>query len=142
MSRYEIHDQGQEFESEYDIPTAETIDVEARGIGPVKVFTQPQINLATGGTLFINEPGYGFILYAQNASNGKIYEEAFMNVFVNRGDASDTSVAFPCKSGRGYVGAFEKLFLQWPLDSSGTYNLTFVVFKSKLYPWTGGEEAE
>lgn len=141
MNRFERPIQGKNFTSEYDLPSDEVWDIQNRGVGPVKVITQSQINLAKAGTLFLNESGYGFVFYVQNATTGEIYTEARIDTYVNAGDSSDPSRAFPGKTGRGYFGAFQQLFLSWPQDSSGTYNVSFVIFKSKQYPWIGGEEA-
>lgn len=140
--RFVSQEQGEEFENEYDLPTSETMDVQNRGIGPVRVVNEGSINLGSALTLDLSEIGYGFALYVQNKSTGKIIEEALINVYVNAGDGSDPTRAFPCKCGRGYVGAFQRLYLSWPAHTGGPFSVNFVVFKSKLYPWIGGEEAE
>lgn len=139
MKRFTGSVQGQEFESEYDLPTDEIWDIQNRGIGPIRIYNN--INLAAAGSLNVQEIGYGFALYAQNASTGLIYTEAFVNCYVNTKDASDPSRNFPLKCGRGYIGSFQHLYLNWPADTSDTYNVQLVIYKSCHYPWTGGEEA-
>jgi len=139
--RFEEMPQGEQFASEYDFDSDEVWDVQNRGVAPVQVVTEAQINLAVAGTLNLPGLGYGFALYVQNAASGAVYQEALVNVSVNAQDNSDPSRVFPCKCGRGYIGAFQNLFLQWPADTSGTYQVRFVIFKSDNYPWIGGEEA-
>lgn len=140
MKRFNGSIQGEDFSSEYDLPSDEIADIQNRGVGPIRVITS--ISLAAAGTLLLNEVGHGFALYAQDAVTGAIYTEAFINCYVNAGDASDPSRNFPLKCGRGFVGNFQKLFLSWPIDSSGTYSVSLVIFKSRNFPWIGGEEAQ
>ena len=137
--RFQTPVQGEAFQSEYDIDSDEIQDLIERGVAPVKVFSA--IDLSSAGTYLMNEPGYGFVFYAADSVTGAKYTDAYIGVAVNQGDASQESTIFPAKTGRGYRGAFSKLFLKWPADSSGTYVVKFYVFKSKQYPWIGGEEA-
>lgn len=139
MNRFNGQIQGDQFQSEYDIPSDEVADIQNRGVGPVRVYTN--INLAVAGSLNVPEIGHGFALYVQNVATGAIYTEAFINCYVNAKDASDSSRNFPLKCGRGFVGSFQNLYLTWPADTSATYTVSLVIYKSKLYPWTGGEEA-
>lgn len=135
--RFEPVFQGAPYPSEYDIRTPEIADIQNRGVGPVRIVTN--IDLSSAGSLSVNEVGYGFACYVQNATSGAILPEALLNVYVNTKDASDSSRAFPTKCGRGYHGAFQHLYLTWPAQTAGT--VSFVIFKSRQYPWTGGEEA-
>lgn len=129
------------YESEYDIPSNEIQDMIERAVAPIKVITN-QINLASAGTLALpSEIGYGFAMYAVSTSTGRKYIDALINVNVNQADNTQLSSIFPCKSGRGFRGAFSKLFLQWAADTSGTYTVYFIIFKSRQYPWQGGSEA-
>lgn len=139
MNRFNTPVQGREVCNEYDIPSDEIQDLIARSVSPLQVYTD--INLAVAGTKSIDVPGYGFVLYAINVATGRKYSEVFCNVAVNRGDLTDAKVIFPAKGGRGFRGAFSRLFLSWPADLSATYQVYFIVFKSREYPWVGGEEA-
>ncbi len=140
IERFEQAPQGEQFKSEYDIDSAMLADLLGRGVAPLKVITQ--IDLSSAGTLALpSEAGFGFVMYAEDASTKAKYAEALVNVSINQVDNVDQRAIFPAKSGRGFYGSFSKLFLQWPADSSGTYNVYFIIFKSRKYPWIGGLEA-
>lgn len=139
MKRFNPAVQGEQVASEYDIPSEEIHDILNRGVSPIKVFTEAQINLAAAGTLVIDEPGYGFVWFAQTAAGVK-YSEGLINVFINKRDSTELTSRFPSKPNRGYAGGFSRLFLQWPADASGVYKVVFYVFKSRQYPWIGGQE--
>ncbi len=142
--RFQTPEQGVEYDNEYDIPSSEIQDLISRGVAPVKVLrtiTGGQLDLASAGTLLLDpEPGYGFAFYVVNTATGLKYSEALITVYINRGDAQDLRLGFPAKPNRGYRGAFNKLYLVWPADTSGTYEVAFYIFKSRQYPWIGGQE--
>lgn len=137
--RFETPDQGCEYESEYDFPSSEIWDIQNRGVSPVKVISN--IDISKIGIMWINEPGEAFVFRCTDKTTGLIYQEALINVYVNAGDASDPTRNFPAKPQRGFNGSFQSLYLTWPADASGSYNISFIIYKSKNYPWIGGVEA-
>lgn len=140
MTRFVKPAPGEQFPSEYDIPSSEIADLIARNPRTIHKRT---ISLATAGTLAINEPGFGFVCYGFSTLDSSKYSEAFINVGIGMDECvSDPSRVFPCKTGRGFVGEFSKLALSWPADPNATTNsLVFIVFKTRKYPWIGGLEA-
>ena len=138
--RHETPTPGDPFKSEYDISSQEIDDLVKRAPIPVNIFT---VNLDAAGTLIINDPGYGFVVYGFKRLDGSKYAAAFVQIAVDQIDTlSDPSRVFPAKGGRGFYGFFSKLAVSWPTDPNGPGNSAqIVVFKSKQYPWTGGKEA-
>lgn len=140
MNRFNTPAQGRPYDSEYDMPSDEIWDIQNRGISPIKTINN--INLGIAGKMSVNEPGLGFVFYAIDLVTGKIYSEALINVYVNANDNSDVTRKFPAKPNRGFVGAFQSLYLEWAADTNSTYAINFVIFKSSEVPWMGGTEAQ
>ena len=136
--RFQSPIQGKQFDNEYDIDTDEIADIQNRGVSPVKIFSITDRDHT--GTLFLNEPGYGFVMYFKKYS-GAVSPEGFCNIYVNQGDATDPLANFPAKHNRGFIGAFSRLFLSWPTGGGDGDTAVLVIFKSKNMPWIGGNEA-
>ncbi len=126
--------EGEEIPSEYDLQSWVINEPQWRNIAPIDVRT---IDLSVAGSLEISSPGYGFVMYGYNpASPSTIIADAYIAVRINY---DREEVEFPCKTNRGYVGAFTKLFLSWPAQPLiGNPTAEFRIFKSQRTPWQGG----
>lgn len=128
---------GEVYDSEYDFPSDELADLNLRSPSPVSVGNK--ISLNTAGTLYIADSGEGFVFYGFNDADGSKAPEAFCQVCPSQNNNGDPAVTFPGKTGRGFRGSFTGLFLNWP--SQVGVSMHFYIFKSRKYPWTGGQES-
>lgn len=141
MERFKRPNPGEPYPSEYDISSDEIADLIQRNPRTVSV---RDYSLAAAGTDLIREAGFGFVIYGYSTVDKSKYSEAFMLIAPDRDDCvTDTSRAFPAKTGRGFHGPFSKLAVKWPADpNAATNSVKLIIFKSPTYPWIGGLEAQ
>ena len=116
-------------------------DLKQRGINPVKVIQN--IDLSIAGSLFIDEPGYHFVIYGHDGDAIKtVNTTALVQVYINQQNNSGTP--FPAKHARGFSGPFSQLFLTWPAQTAGGTDPVFcdvVIHRGSNQPWIDGESA-
>lgn len=146
--------QGKQFESSYDIPSAELQDVAQRGIQPLKVINQSLaaasitaesnnagVTAPTQGEWVLFEiPGNHFVIYGHdNSSNQAVNTTAFVEAWTGYNRPAADERGFPVKHNRGISGPFMRVWLRWPAQSGVYANLVFYRFKGR--PWISGESA-
>lgn len=124
--------EGQQYESEYDISSPIIYDPIERGTQPLSVVT---IDLSSAGSRQINVPGRAFVAYyfQTNTTNRARQLTGLIQVAVNQTGQNDPSQIFPAKFNRGFRGSFTQLNLSW--GAQANTSVDFVVLRSKYTPW-------
>ena len=144
-ARFQGADNFGQFENRYDMSSPLIQDLAQRDIKPFHKITI-DLSVARGidDPYEIALPGRGFVLYGVTAetiaTTKAVAAGALVNVNVNRrSNSGDTSGQWSAKHNRGYRGDFERLFLDWPAQSS-TY-AEFYIFRFDEVPYMSGEAA-
>lgn len=130
--RFRPVDQGSQFRSEYDFSTDLLIDLNQRGLDPIKVVT---IDLSTAGTRYFNTSGRAFVPYFWNTgtANRTRAPAGFITGYVNARDATNPNVALTMKHNRGYRGSYSQMYFTWTAQAGVSVDLVFL--RSKMTPW-------
>ena len=128
--------------SPYDQDSNLFQDLKQRGLSPVKVIEN--LDLTVAGQLFVDEPGYHFVIYGHEGSvpdpSKPVNTTVLVNIWIN-GQNNQSGKPFGAKHGRGFSGPFGQLYLEWPAQPNGSTPVfaDLYIFKGSQKPWIDGE---
>lgn len=137
--------QGKEYQSPYDVPSAELQDVIQRRLAPYEVVT---LDLSVAGVQEFKIPGQAIVAYGWETSDGflrTVDTTASLQMFLeDTYPGPDPLVlgapiraGFPLKHARGFRGPFSKFTLSWIAQSGVSVDV--VIHRFIDLPWIDGE---
>ena len=146
--RFKVPTTKRQYESPYDISSAELQDLIARKQSPIQKTTLNLTN-ARLQPLEIPYAGQAVVIFGSDGSVIRtVNTTALVWMQFNQFDSNildggavtpNAQGGFPMKHARGFRGPFSRLFLTWPAQAGVWIDL--IVYSSKELPWVDGESA-